>query len=138
MLEQAEDAEKRQIAAYTLGLLHDERAIKPLVNALENQDEDPKVRGDAAEALAYLTKWLDKEDVQASVVGALLDSLKDPAVEVRFWSAFALGELGVKQAVPALKQLAASDESVLQGWWSVSKEASDAIRQIQDLAGTEG
>ena len=47
----------------------------------------------AAEALA------DLRDGRA--VAPLLAALEDPAAEVRYWAAFALGELGDPQALPA-------------------------------------
>jgi HEAT repeat protein len=121
-LSKAEDTNKRKAAAYALGLLRDERALKPLLNTLAQTNEDAGVRGYAAESLAHL------KDRRA--VRALLAALKDESTEVRFWSAYALGELRDKRALPELRRLAATDHSVLAGWWEVSKEASHAVEQI--------
>jgi HEAT repeat protein len=122
---QSEEAEKRAASAYALGLLRDKRAIETLLRVLQNKVEQPKVRGQAAEALA----WFD--DRSKRVIDALIDGLEDASVEVRFWSAFALGELKIRRAVNKLERLAAEDDEVLPGWWSVSKEASDALDRIR-------
>lgn len=121
-----EDAnvEVRQAAIYALNLLGDERAVEPLIALLTDRKEDEKVRGMAAEALAH--------QMDRRAISPLIDALRDASVEVRFWAAFALGELGDPQALPELERLAATDEAVLPGWWSVSKEAASAIQRIKD------
>jgi HEAT repeat protein len=74
-------------------------------------------------------------------IGPLIEALRDASAEVRFWAAFALGELGglgtpgVSEAVPELERLAATDQEVVPGWWSVSKEAADALDRLR--AGTD-
>lgn len=118
------DVEVRVAAAYALGLLGDEYAVQPLVSTLSNQHQDPRVRGMAAEALS------DLKDRRA--VTPLIVALKDLSVEVRFWSVFALGELGDPQALPELERLAATDEAIMPGWCAVSAEAVKAIRRIQE------
>ncbi len=75
-----------------------------------------------AEALANLR---DRRAVRPLIAG-----LKDASTGVRFWSAFALGQLGDTRALPELKRLEAADKAALPGWWKVSKEASDAIELI--------
>jgi len=56
------------------------------VAKLADRNEDPRVRGLAAEALT--------EAGERRAVPSLIAVLGDPSVEVRFWAAFALGELG--------------------------------------------
>ncbi len=119
------NVDKRAASAYALGLLFDERAVDPLVSVLKNKNDSPKVRGAAAEALI----WFGKK--RKRVVDALINGLEDASVEVRFWSAFALGELKVRRAANKLEKLAAEDNRVLPGWWSVSKEASDSLDRIR-------
>ncbi len=119
-----EDAEVRMFALRSLGLLGDLRAFEPLISRLVDQQETPKVRGMAAEALA------DLRDIRS--VPPLIDALSDPITEVRFWAAFALGELGDPAAILKLKQLAAKDNAVLPGWWEVKREAASAIERILD------
>lgn len=119
----AEDHEQRAAAAYALGWIGDKRAIDPLERVLSNEAEAPTVRGQAAEALAYLNA--------RESVGTLMAGLGDPAAEVRFWCAFALGHLGDNSALPALHRLATSDGEVALGWWTVSREAKEAIEHIK-------
>jgi len=61
----------------------------------------------------------------------LLTALDDSSKDVRFWCAFALGEMAEKRAIPSLKRLVASDKRIVKGFHSVAKEAADAIENIQ-------
>jgi HEAT repeat protein len=120
-----DNVDKRAASAYALGLLLDERAIDALLSVMNNKNDSPKVRGGTAEALIGFGKKRKR------VVDALINGLEDPSVEVRFWSTFALGEMKVKRAISKLEKLAAEDDEVLPGWWSVGKEASNAIDRIK-------
>ncbi len=119
-----ESLEVRVAAAYALGLLGDDKAVEPLVSILSDRTQEPRVRGMAAEALS------DINDSRA--ITPLIAALTDVSVEVRFWAAFALGKLGNRQALPELERLAATDETILPGWWAVSREATEAIQRIQE------
>lgn len=77
----------------------------------------------AAEALGHIS---DKR-----ATDSLIKSLEDVSVEVRFWAAFALGEIGDPKAIPELKRLAARDSAILPHWGSVSLEAQKAINRIR-------
>ena len=122
-LREAADTNKRQAAAYALGWLCDQRAVEALIGTLNNRREDAGVRGQAAESLGNLG---DKR-----AVGPLIAVLKDASTEVRFWSAFALGQLQDRRALPELTRLANIDRAILDGWWEVGREASDAIARIR-------
>lgn len=124
------DAEVRLSAAYALGLLGKKESVEPLVTKLRDHSEDPKVRGGVAEALA------DLRDPRA--VPVLISALADESAEVRFWAAFALGELGDPQALSELERLAASDDSVLPGRGPISQEAEAAIRRIHEKGRSPG
>ena len=87
------------------------------------KSEHARVRGEAAEALAHCHRK-ESHDV-------LLAGLLDPSKEVRFWCAFALGEMGNRQAIPTLKRIVATDKRIVKGWYSVAKEAADAVRNIE-------
>lgn len=123
-LSEDENVEVRVAAAYALGLLGDNQAVEPLVSVLSDRSQEPRVRGMAAEALS------DIKDSRA--VSPLIAALTDVSVEVRFWATFALGELGDPQALPELERLAATDETIMPGWRSVSREATEAIQRIQE------
>ena len=109
--------------ARTAGTMSGTEGTAALESTLSNKSEDTKVRAVAAEALAH--RHLRRSHA------VLLRNLPDPSREVRFWSAFALGQMREKKALPALRSLAESDHRVLQGWWAVSKEARDAIAEIE-------
>jgi HEAT repeat protein len=109
-------------AAYALRMLKGDARTIALERALSNKNESPRVRAFAAEALA--------DGHRSASHSVLLRNLKDPAKEVRFWCAFALGQIGERKALPALKWLSEHDNRVLKGWWAVSKEARDAIAEI--------
>jgi HEAT repeat protein len=117
--------EERTASAYALGFLHEKSAITPLLATLQDTSEDERVRGQAAEALAYICQFRPDPRVPR----ALTKALSEAAVEIR-WSAFALGEIGGKSTVGALQELVNRDKSTLRGWWSVAKEAKAAIRRI--------
>ncbi len=119
---ESREKEQRAAAAYALGLLADERARPPLVQVLSDPKADPKVRGHAAEALAHLG------DERAA--DHLVAALNDRSVEVRYWSAFALGQLRNKKAVPELKRLL-TNKAVLPGWGRISDAAKEAIASIE-------
>jgi HEAT repeat protein len=123
VLQRVENPDQRGAAAYGLGLLGDKRAVVALIQTLENPKESPQVRGFCAEALASLG------DPAASP--RLLAALDDPEVEVRFWSAYALGELKEQRAIPRLERLAETDQAELPGWGTVNVEAAEALASIR-------
>lgn len=115
-----------EAAAYALGQIGDPRSVPPLLRTLRDPGLSGEARGMAAEQLANIN--------DESTGAALTAALVDPTAKVRFWSAFALGEMGYTEALPILEQLAATDNEQVPGWWSVSKEAADAVAKIQPLS----
>ncbi|MBN1286345.1 MAG: HEAT repeat domain-containing protein [Anaerolineae bacterium] len=105
-------------------LLSHRKIAEVLIEKLNDTTETPNVRGEAAEALA--------NGCFTETVPSLINALGDPSAEVRFWSAFALGQVGSPAAIPALERLAA-DEAIVPGWWSVGKEANDALVTIKNI-----
>jgi len=137
----------REKAAHGLGFLFDSRyidlAFEPLLSALANSDEVPAVRAQAAEGLGNVLDCSDRRTRRYKrAQAALIQALEDPATEVRFWAAFALGVMGSRTALPKLRQLAEADEAFCAMSWQVSEEgrigsgwtageeASDAIAYI--------
>jgi HEAT repeat protein len=112
----------RAAAAYAMQLLSSPRAMRALETVVKNKSEHPRVRGEAAEALAHRHRRKSHN--------VLLTALGDSSKEVRFWCAFALGEMAEKRAVAPLKSLAGTDNRVVRGWHSVAKEAADALKNI--------
>ena len=88
-----------------------------------SRGENARVRGEAAEALAHHHRRRSHD--------VLLRGLADSSKEVRFWCAFALGEMAEKRAVPRLRRLVDGDKRTVKGFHSVAKEAADAIANIE-------
>lgn len=114
--------EARRAAAYALAAVGTENALLILITVLQDSAQAPTVRGMVAETLSNFA--------HPSVVEALITSLDDPEVEVRFWATYALGELGDPQALPKLRQLASDDDGVLANWGAIRQEARHAIDSI--------
>jgi HEAT repeat protein len=127
-------AEARKRAAWALGFLHDEDATPTLLRTLADREEETDVRAFAAEALGHIAPQKRHDEALA----ALLHALTDPVPEIRFWAAFALGNLGDERAIPALQRLADRDSKSVPGWWSIRKEALDSIEQIRLIRGNRG
>jgi len=113
----------RAAAAFAMQMVTTSRTIVALESTVKNKSERPRVRGEAAEALAHCHRKQSHN--------VLLTGLRDPNKDVRFWCAFALGEMAEKRAVPSLKRLVASDRRIVKGFYSVANEAADAIENIQ-------
>jgi len=113
----------RAAAAYALNLMRGKSAISALEKTLANKGEHPKVRGQAAESLAHNHRERTHK--------LLRRNLDDVSKEVRFWCAYALAEMADEQALDSLMRLSKTDRRVVRGFWSVSKEANAAIRQIR-------
>jgi HEAT repeat protein len=110
----------RTAAAYALNWR--KTAILALEKSLDNRQEHPKVRGQAAESLAHNHREKSHR--------VLLRNLADPSKEVRFWCAYALAEMGEADALIPLKDLVKRDHRIVKGFWSVSREARASIRRI--------
>jgi HEAT repeat protein len=114
----------RQVVVNAIGHLGNTDVAGALLRILRDLDEEPALRGEAAEALGNL-KARGRE-----VVAALVTSLDDPSPDVRFFSAFALGVVGTRAVLPELEKVAAADEGVAEPWGSVAVEAKTAIDAI--------
>lgn len=136
---------QRAAAAYALAFAgdvhadphHAEPIRQAFVELLADAGEPPALRAQAAEGLANMlgacgSDSAKDEPAVRDEAGRLLQAaLADADPEVRFWSAFALGSLAYTPALPALRELAARDQTHLDGWWTVGEEASDAVDRIE-------
>lgn len=123
LLTRGADAGTRRVAAYALGRLRETSAEEDLCRVLDSVAEDPGVKGQAAEALGYLAR--------ESSLSCLLRAAHDPSPEVRFWTAFALGQIGSREAESVLEHLAETDHASVEGWGTVSAEAAMALETIR-------
>lgn len=127
------EVEVRRAAIYALRMWGVRKAAGELTGVLENKEETPGIRAEAAEALAscgFNSK---------SALRALTRSLEDQSVEVRFFSAFALGQCALYQtdlkeemseAATQLQKLL-GDRASLGSYGTVANEASEALRHIR-------
>jgi HEAT repeat protein len=122
-LQNDSDTTVREVAANSLGSLRNPLATPILIKIMQDPTETPGLRGHAAEALGGIRG--------EEVITPLITALQDEVVDVRFWAAFALGQLGDPQALPELERLAATDTAVLPGWGPISQEAEEAVAGIK-------
>jgi len=118
----------RGCALWALGFRGDPRAAATLASVLADDEEDPRVRGNAAEALGHLMQLQPHNE---RVEQAVIDGLDDASADVRFWSAFAAATIPVQAAAPKLRALAAEDHAEVDGWWAVGQEAEWALRTLE-------
>ena len=119
----------RQAAVHAAALCS-ERVPAGVVALIEDASVPPALRGSAIEAVAACG--------EAEFEGRLRELLSDVSPEVRFWAAYALGEVGTLASVPALGDVAARDRATVEPWGAVRDEAEDAIRRITGAAGLGG
>jgi HEAT repeat protein len=113
----------RAAAAFAMQMVTTPKTIRALEGVVRNREERPRVRGEAAEALAHSHRR-ESHDV-------LIAGLRDSSKDVRFWCAFALGEMAEQRALPHLECLVSTDKRTVKGFHSVAKEAADAIENIR-------
>ena len=123
----AANEETRLASVHALGLTGDKTAAKLLIRILESSSESARLRGEAAEALAFCGRG------SREVSSALIKALDDKSVEVRFFAAYALGFVGDLGAISPLRALT-GDQNILPGYGSVSDEAAAALEQIEARA----
>jgi HEAT repeat protein len=93
---------------------------------VSSPDEDPNLRGHAAEAIGIRVPRRSKSEMRKAVT-VLLPCLGDHSAEVRFWAVFALAGLDARVALPKLRRLVRQDHENGPLGWTVSEEAKDAI-----------
>ena len=113
----------RAAAAFAMQMVTTPKTIRALESVVRNRRERPRVRGEAAEALAHAHRRRSHD--------VLIKGLRDSTKDVRFWCAFALGEMAERRALPYLETLVTTDIRVVKGFHSVAKEAADAIENIR-------
>jgi hypothetical protein len=135
-LAQDRDAGRAQMAAWALGFgeipAHLEtRALEALMAMLGDTSRSGVIRGHAAEAIGERLQFSGPDDPGREAAELrFVQLLSDASPDVRFWSAFGLGKLRTRHAVPALRKLT-NDDTAVVGWWTVGEESADAIDIIE-------
>jgi HEAT repeat protein len=118
------DAWVRETAANALAEIGATASVDALVASLTNPQEVAPVRGEAAKALGATGS--------SRAFAPLMGALDDPHPEVRFFAAYALGELGDQRAIKALDLLATTDHAQVSTFGTVADAAAEAIQTIHD------
>ncbi|MEP7122946.1 MAG: HEAT repeat domain-containing protein [Byssovorax sp.] len=121
------DPKVRFEAAHVLTFWFEPRATDALLHAAAREGETAVVRGQAIEGIGNTLQGSPASTRRARAIPELLGWLRDPAIEVRFWSIYAVGVLEVKEARPILEELARTDDAMFENWWRVRDEAADAL-----------
>jgi HEAT repeat protein len=116
---------KRSAAAWLLGSLNVPDTIGPLRSAATDRASEASVRGHAIEALGRLRAQ--------EAVPDLIALLDDPSAELRYWAAYALGQIGDPTSIPALERMASVDDAVLRTGFSLREEALEALENIRGM-----
>ena len=122
--------ETRRAAVHALGSLGKAETASVLVRVLEDPREPTRLRAEAAEALATCGSNSKR------AIAALTRALKTRSVQIRFFSAYALGicarmgGLVGEDAVRELKRLL-NDSSILPQFGSMSKEVAKSLRNVR-------
>jgi HEAT repeat protein len=116
------DLERRKAAAWTLGWLGGATSAKALCSVAADVADDADVRAHAAEALGVIKA--------KSSTSVLISLLSDEVAEVRYWAAYALGQIGDPAAISVLERVGRSDRALTRHG-SVGGEAIDALAQIR-------
>jgi HEAT repeat protein len=114
----------RSRAAEALGNIGDDRAVRPLMDALKRGAEYPEVRSRAAEALGQLKA--------TEAVEPLTESLTGMVWNVRYQAVIALGRIGDPAARDAVEQVVRYDPN-----FSVRAVAREALQELEEIAGNE-
>lgn len=125
LLSASSDSPTRLAAVYALGRLRERTALDDLCRIVGDLEEPPALRGQATEALGYLA--------DSRSLPSLLHAARDQAPEVRFWAAFALGQIGGSAAEAILEEMTRNDHAYVEGWWEISKEAATALKSIRSF-----
>ncbi|MDG2615975.1 hypothetical protein P7L53_06920 [Thermoleptolyngbya sichuanensis XZ-Cy5] len=140
ILETSFDPAQRESVVYALSFQSDSKitpqVIRVLTDVATHRGEAPSVRAQALEGLGnqlsqeLLTLHQELLTLYQEAVNAILTALDDSEAVIRFWACFAAGCLKSKEALSKLQFLAQNDKTFVDGWWTVSQEAEDAIALI--------
>jgi HEAT repeat protein len=125
------DMARREEACYILYNSNDDILFEPLMEIYTDKSLPSSVRAQAAEGLGSLLTYVDRRTRRyRQALIPLLNGLRDPSPEIRFWTCYALGQMRAKDAQADLQRVMEEDEALCPGWWYVKDEASDAINHI--------
>ncbi|HCF56640.1 MAG TPA: hypothetical protein DFS52_01420 [Myxococcales bacterium] len=143
-LEAVRLSQARYAATYALAFMRDEGAAETIAALVLDQDEDPEIRGQAAEGLDFFGRHDGPH--RRLAIRTALRGLRDRSPAVRFWCAFALGAMKHKPAFRrkgswlATRQCAlAGGESatrlpMLLGSWRADSHPNELVSRVHESA----
>ena len=111
----------------------DAAVLSSFLDVFEREDASPQVRSTVLDKLGAA---LDPSEVdrRSSLFRRArrlaLAALDDPGDEVRFFAIYAVGQMGLTEALPRLKRMARSDTGSCLGLWTIAEEAQDVISHL--------
>lgn len=137
LFERNPDPEVRKAAAHVLTSARPtpeeiDSVVATLAGGALSDANPSAVRGAALESLGHIVACRDRRRTPyRQAAAAVIEALGSHSAEVRFWACFAAGTMNCQAAAPVLLHIAESDPEVLDGWWAVAAEASDALAVLQ-------
>ncbi|HVF26976.1 MAG TPA: HEAT repeat domain-containing protein [Pyrinomonadaceae bacterium] len=128
----------RREAAYALGMTRSRVGVAPLINALES-DKSPGVRGAAAVSLGLigdptaqqpLAQSLVRRNPRSGFLNRITRRREEENEFVRRAAAHSLGDIGSREAVPALIEILSNERAADD----VRREAARSLGRIGDAA----
>lgn len=124
--------DSRLAVVFALAWQSDMRSWATFVKLLNDPNESPAVRAQAAEGLAYKFHRKRRGGSEFEfAVRVLMTALADASPDVRYYAAFALGTSGKPSVIPALRKVTIDKASSVNFVGTVGDEAADAIKQIK-------
>ena len=131
ILTSSSDPAQRNSVVYTLSFLSASQITPEVIRVLSevaaNQVEAPSVRAQALEGLGNKLSHELAPNLYQEALTVIIEALDDSEAEIRFWACFAMSAIKIEKALSKLQVLAQTDNTIVEGWWSVAEEAEDAI-----------
>jgi len=108
-----------------------ENAHDLLLAIFSRRDLPPRMRATAIEVIGCdLGDESHDDDLYVASKHAVLAALTDAEPEVRFDGVYAVGQMGLREALPQLRRMAQADRGGSPGLWTVAEEAQDVIEHL--------
>jgi hypothetical protein len=133
-------------AVWALKMSKGKLSFETLLAVYERENLPDRIRGDAADALAWYMDRIDRRTKDyRRCVAAALKALDNESAEVRFWTMYLIGQMAssrtrsgrraspgeLTRALPILRRIARTEHGVYSNLWPHSEEAKDAIHCIE-------
>lgn len=123
----------RREAIVGLRWFFDRRAARVLLEVIDRPAEHAELRAEAIEGLGVVLAGArrprrDGDPLRARASAALGAGLTDPGAEIRFWSLYAVGVIGLSEHADRVRAL--TDDPAAAALGSVGREARDVLEVL--------